>query len=240
MEIIVLKQCDSTQDYLLNKLSQSTQLDQHYLVITQNQTRGRGQRNRFWHFFPNALAISLNRSLNPTLTLSTLEVGTWICDFFKQKGLDLYLKWPNDLFNQQKQKVGGCILDVIDNGKKAVFGIGLNLMAPANSDQIDPSIFEHRPGFIYPKHQDSPTLALSYAKELGQYLHRRKHEQPYQVIKAWESYCLHLNQEVLITDDDGTHWKGIFKGIDQFGRAEIVDSESNRIKTLVTSRLAIT
>ena len=138
---------DSTNDYLRDRLTTHSGLlmPQGMMVLTDFQTRGRGRLNRRWLSPPNtSLLFSLLFRLNwPSeranwlIMLAGIAAATAIK---AETGLDIRLKWPNDLMlqrNGQWYKLAGMLLDCDfgdeSNLKTAILGLGLNVNIPAEA-----------------------------------------------------------------------------------------------------------
>ncbi|MEO1620542.1 MAG: biotin--[acetyl-CoA-carboxylase] ligase, partial [Cyanobacteria bacterium J06632_3] len=117
------------------------------VVIAQQQTAGRGQRNRKWCSPPGGLYLSL--ALEPDLPVSYSAqltcMGAWgIAIALNNLGATVDIKWPNDLYFRGK-KLGGILtetkLSTSSSSKKgtekkrakikqAVIGVGINWHNP--------------------------------------------------------------------------------------------------------------
>jgi BirA family biotin operon repressor/biotin-[acetyl-CoA-carboxylase] ligase len=124
--------CASTNDLALERLASGC--DHGTLVLAEEQTRGRGQRGRAWHS-PAGLSVYASlvlRSPGPirTPTLVVAAVGLGIAEGLETAtGLDVGLKWPNDLWIGGR-KLGGVLVE--SRGYRAdqpglVAGFGLNV-----------------------------------------------------------------------------------------------------------------
>lgn len=106
------------------------------LILTENQTNGRGQQNKSWVSAPgNNLTFSI--VLKPGIILPDvfpfrlnkaigLAIFYWLERYFPEKTI---LKWPNDIFLNQK-KICGTLTENIIQGNKliwSVIGIGMNV-----------------------------------------------------------------------------------------------------------------
>jgi len=108
------------------------------IVTAEYQTAGRGRRGRGWTMPPGAgLALSVSWRFEPrpaTLSALSLAVGAAARRaIFDATGLDVALKWPNDLF-VDGGKLGGILVeisDVADGACHVVAGIGINVRFPA-------------------------------------------------------------------------------------------------------------
>lgn len=130
----VLTLVDSTNNYLLNK----TEYIGNYAVFAEQQTAGRGQFKRIWYSnFGKNIALSLLWQFsNPLskLTGLTLAVGIAVVKALEEYGLKrIQLKWPNDIFYEEK-KLAGILIEsrtIERKVQKIVIGIGLNLYDPS-------------------------------------------------------------------------------------------------------------
>lgn len=118
--------------------------------VADSQTAGRGRRQsggqrKAWHS-PKNTNIYLSVLLRPTIELSqaaglTLAAGTGICDaLIQQTGLDIWLKWPNDLYIGSR-KLAGILTEASTTGTRLdaiVVGVGINvnLTADAIPDEL--------------------------------------------------------------------------------------------------------
>lgn len=133
-KLIYVPECHSTNT-LLNELNDSSPLPEGAVVITDNQTAGRGQRGNLWEaekgknltfsflLKPSFLAAKDQFRLNMTISLAVISA------------LKLYtssqikLKWPNDVFINN-EKIGGILIENQLRGamlSDSVVGIGLNI-----------------------------------------------------------------------------------------------------------------
>lgn len=110
------------------------------LVIAETQTKGRGRLGRSW-LSPKHKGIYLSLILKPKILpaqspVVTLLVSISICEAIKEvTGLDAKIKWPNDIFIQNK-KLGGILTELnaeMDEIHFMVIGIGLNVNNDKNS-----------------------------------------------------------------------------------------------------------
>ena len=91
------------------------------------QTAGRGQMRRPWHSPRGNLYVSflLPRDANLQGEAAALIVGGLLVGAFRRLGFPLSLKWPNDLLLNERDKVGGLLLEA-RNGE-TLAGLGVNL-----------------------------------------------------------------------------------------------------------------
>jgi len=133
LEIVCFNELESTQIYLIDGLKEK-KLTVPIVVMAKEQTKGIGSRDNSWEggsgnlFF--SFAISLD-SLPKDLPLSSASIyfSYLMKDILKEYNADVWLKWPNDLY-QNNSKIGGTITKKIDN--ILVCGMGINLLKNEN------------------------------------------------------------------------------------------------------------
>jgi BirA family biotin operon repressor/biotin-[acetyl-CoA-carboxylase] ligase len=117
--------------------------DSHSMaVLAEEQTQGRGRRGRSWHSPPGAnLYLSLGwRFHGPVERLSglSLAIGAMLAEAIAGDcGVDVALKWPNDLYHGER-KLGGVLIELLaeKNGTIPVIaGIGLNVNMPVEDTE---------------------------------------------------------------------------------------------------------
>ena len=133
--IEILPQIDSTNSELMRRarLGQTEPV----LLVAQHQTAGRGRLGRTWHDSPTggapaALMFSLGLALHPAQWSGlSLAVGLAVAQALHD---DLQLKWPNDIWYQQRKLAGILIetspLAASPAGRYVVIGVGVNMAAP--------------------------------------------------------------------------------------------------------------
>ncbi|MGB0454422.1 MAG: biotin--[acetyl-CoA-carboxylase] ligase [Bacteriovoracaceae bacterium] len=213
IEHIHLQSCDSTQIEIQKRIKDLTSRDCNLLVSTSEQTNGHGRRGRGWLQPKSGLCFSFTITPPTIPTLLSLEIGVLISQFFeKTYQQSIKLKWPNDLLCVKAKKVGGIIIDHIDG--KYIVGIGINLEeGPKELSDISSGL--HLGDFHDQDYSKIPELIYHYC------LSNRCQD----IIQSWSGRCLHLNQEVLIEDDD-TKIEGVFKGLGENGQALIQTPET--------------
>ncbi|CAN5460744.1 biotin--[acetyl-CoA-carboxylase] ligase [soil metagenome] len=133
-KLIYVPECHSTNS-LLNDLNDSSALPEGTVLITDRQTAGRGQRGNSWEAAPGQnltfsillrpgfLELKDQFKLNMSISLAVVEALRFI------GSANVKLKWPNDIFIENK-KVGGILIENQVQGPKlacSIAGIGLNI-----------------------------------------------------------------------------------------------------------------
>lgn len=134
MKIIKLDAIDSTNSFL-KELAQNSTLEEYTVVVTKNQTSGRGQMNNSWHSEPNknltfsiftrfkSLPIQHQPYLNFAISLAIFHV-------LKSMSVpNLAIKWPNDIMSGNQKICGTLVETTFANQriKNTIIGIGLNV-----------------------------------------------------------------------------------------------------------------
>lgn len=134
-QVIYMPTCHSTNDFAIECLEKP---DTHEgcIVITDNQTAGRGQRGNLWIsssglnltfsviLKPTSLLISDQFVFNMAISLSIVDV---LHDILPNENVKI--KWPNDIYVND-YKVGGILIEnTIEPPfmKTSIVGIGINV-----------------------------------------------------------------------------------------------------------------
>jgi len=102
------------------------------VVVCEQQTQGRGRRGRSWLSVPGGLffSILLRPNLPPHRASElTLLTAVALAEAFRELGIEVWIKWPNDLLVNGKKLVGILTELVADEGKTrgVVVGVGVNV-----------------------------------------------------------------------------------------------------------------
>ncbi|HIK04362.1 MAG TPA: biotin--[acetyl-CoA-carboxylase] ligase [Trichormus sp. M33_DOE_039] len=121
------------------------------VVIATEQTAGRGQWGRQWISQTGGLYLSV--AINPDLEANasyrlTLATAWGIADQLRQCGINVGIKWPNDLVLEGR-KLGGILTETkVNQGKitQAVVGVGINWANPVLETGINLQTWQARRG----------------------------------------------------------------------------------------------
>lgn len=131
----VFFEIDSTNRYLMDHAARGG--ERPWLCFAESQSAGRGRRGRQW---ASPFAANLYFSLLWRFELGadvlaglSLAAGAAIAEALHRMGIEgIGLKWPNDLFHQNR-KLGGLLIEVSGEASgpwDAVIGVGINLEMP--------------------------------------------------------------------------------------------------------------
>lgn len=135
VQIITLKEVDSTNNYLRN-LPTEEKKNEIVVAVAHKQTNGRGQRGNSWKseegknltfsilIHPTFLEARQQFILSQAIALSIKEVL-----YDDVRSPHPRIKWPNDIY-WNKKKLGGILIENDLIGKqldKCIIGVGINL-----------------------------------------------------------------------------------------------------------------
>jgi len=133
---------ESTNHYLNTKSIDGA--PSGYLVLAEQQTKGIGRRGKSWVSpFANNLYLSLlwRFQFGPAqLACLSLFIAVAVVRALKKAGInDAGVKWPNDIYWQNK-KVAGILLEMraeISGPSVVVIGVGVNINMPENNKETE-------------------------------------------------------------------------------------------------------
>ena len=203
------------------------------IIITENQTKGRGQKTKTWGMVPGkSLVFSLILAKNYPIDQSgliSLSVSLALVESLNKRGLKAKIKWPNDIFVNEK-KIGGILCETkIDTSKinTMVIGVGVN---------VNESISEHDDNiqknlttmFEVSKHPHQRELLVAeFINSFEVFLNKLSTE-PTKIIEEWLDKCMHLNENILFLQNEKI-LEGVFCGLDDNGFAKI--EIDNKVKS---------
>jgi BirA family biotin operon repressor/biotin-[acetyl-CoA-carboxylase] ligase len=133
--LVFMPECHSTNDEALQRIRSGT-APEGTVIITDNQTKGRGQRSTVWITSPGS-NLTFSIILLPSFLQSkdqfylNISIALGITDFLEQLIPEkaVRIKWPNDIIIDDK-KVCGILIENQLSGQRiqhSVIGIGLNV-----------------------------------------------------------------------------------------------------------------
>lgn len=216
LNVVVLQRVDSTNQYLLDKVAAKKSVHGD-VVLAESQTSGRGRRGRQWQSpYAQNLCFSMGWQFDggaSQLQGLSLAVSLVIAEQIEGAyGLDVSLKWPNDLLIEGK-KLGGILLEVsgdLSGECSVVVGIGLNINMRLLGAQVI----------------DQPWLSLVQALEASQSAKEGRLDRESIAVqlviglsemfeifpsggfaalrKRWESRCAHIGKQVALNSASDT------------------------------------
>ncbi len=212
----------------------STQRNAHHLaeentpdgsvVLAEEQTGGRGRLGRVWHS-PKRTGIWMSLILRPNLPIHqtpqiTLLAAVSVAQAVqKLTGVQLEIKWPNDLLYRKKKLVGILTELQAEEGhvKSVIVGMGLNVNL--TEEQLPEELKKIATSLRIIKGEPISRLDLiSHILNEFERLYLLYLEQGFKVIKLlWESYATRFGQVVNARTFNGGVIRGTAKGITDDG-----------------------
>lgn len=136
--IIYLQETDSTNNYIKNLLLEQ-KIEEGTTVCTNYQTAGKGQRGNSWEaeigmnllfsivLYPDAIRANEQFIISQVVSLAVADYIRYKIDEIDIN--DITIKWPNDIYWQEKKLCGILIENSLieDKIKESVIGIGINI-----------------------------------------------------------------------------------------------------------------
>lgn len=139
-DILYLPECHSTNDIALQKF-RNKEVNEGSIIITDRQTKGRGQRGNAWESDPG-LNLTFSLVLTPHFLDAreqfglNMAVALGIREALAAFYADILVKWPNDIVHETQGKIGGILIEntLSHRGMEvSIVGIGLNINQTAFS-----------------------------------------------------------------------------------------------------------
>lgn len=131
--VIHKEELDSTNSYL-TKLCDAEKVDEYTTVLSDFQTRGRGQIGNSWES-ERGKNLTFSTVVYPTNVIArdqfiiSIITSVAICDALSKYTDDISVKWPNDIYWKDK-KICGMLIENDLQGiyvSRSVLGIGVNV-----------------------------------------------------------------------------------------------------------------
>ncbi len=132
---VYLPSCHSTNE-IASEIIQNQSFFEGTVVITDNQTAGKGQRGNSWEsnagqnitysILLKPLFLHINEQFKLNIAIS-LAIYEFLCKYLSK---DLRIKWPNDMYVGNK-KIGGILIENSISGNRisnTIIGIGVNVI----------------------------------------------------------------------------------------------------------------
>jgi BirA family biotin operon repressor/biotin-[acetyl-CoA-carboxylase] ligase len=217
------------------------------------QTSGKGRLGRSWISHPHqaltfSVAYPFKKNISELSGLS-LACGLAVIKGISQasgisqedlKKLGLGLKWPNDIFFNEK-KLAGMLLEggQLNSGQSIwlVIGIGINLTTDeALENTIQRSIASldqiNKVSVI-----DADVLWLAILKELGETIEIFEQHSFAKFQEEWNSWDIYKNKTCVIIHNDQIQHEGFERGVDDQGHL-LIESD-NKMKKIISGDVSL-
>lgn len=249
--IEVLPEIDSTNTELMRR-AKAGRLEP-ILLVAEKQTAGRGRMGREWHELSDRVESRSSSNALPSLTFSlgmplspvdwsglSLAVGLSIAQSLHA---DVGLKWPNDLwFNDRK--LAGILIETCNVGESryVVIGVGINITQPSKTQISKTAILRTAPAWLQElrPHMTAPDALLCIAPKLidAILMFSQQGFAPSQT--RFNQRDVLLNKHISVDDNNpNQHNKttGIAKGVNAKG--ELVIATSHGVVTIHSSEVSV-
>jgi len=203
-------------------LNKKKSCDEGTIVVTDFQTKGRGQRNNLW-LSEKKSNLTFSFIISPNLFISyqfylNIITSLSICNVLRSiVGENIKIKWPNDLF-YKNSKIGGVLVEnIIFNKKiqKSIIGIGININQKIFSMKSAISIYN------VTSHNHDIDSILTLVKIEFEKNYNLLREKKFNILYTrYLSVLYNTKQKVNFIEND-IRFAGIIIGIDNLGKIKI-------------------
>jgi BirA family transcriptional regulator, biotin operon repressor / biotin---[acetyl-CoA-carboxylase] ligase len=224
--LVFMPECHSTNSYALQLCQHSPLAPEGTVVITDNQTAGRGQRGNNWITEPGknlTFSIILKPAFLNTKDQFFLSVFTSLSlrDYLQAKGCSsIRIKWPNDIYVGSKKICGVLIENVVSGSRfsNVVIGIGLNInQVRFGVDSATSLRLSLDQSFDLPSELET-LLAFVEAR----YLKLRQND-PQSMMEEYLSLMYWRGETHMFSSND-KFFEGTITGLDENGRLKVLTS----------------
>lgn len=230
-DLIALESVDSTSRFLKDYVSENRP-NKPLFCTTKNQTAGYGQQKRSWITNEKSAIFSLAYPLDKDYVLSglvSLHIASLLHQTLTELTADtLYLKWPNDIFNDSGKVAGILIEQVIKKDYRVfIIGIGINRDASKATPLSE--------GSSSVKHFDLEVFFQNFFKKIQQSELQNYSQQ--ELAHYWQLNDLFKRDETVKLISLDIEEQGIYLGVNPQGQAVIKLPDT--IKTLSSGQTSI-
>jgi BirA family transcriptional regulator, biotin operon repressor / biotin---[acetyl-CoA-carboxylase] ligase len=217
---------DSTNSFASRLMAHGRKVPEGTVIIAEAQTAGRGRLGRSWHsqredgiYFSMVLFPKAPPSLAPLFTLATAVAMHNAVE--RYSGLDIDIKWPNDLLIGQK-KFCGILSEIqaeVDLVKMMIIGVGLN----ANHEQMPGDIAVRATSLrIASGHiQSRLEILLEFLEEFENIYMDFERKGPRSIIDQWTRFSSFANGRRIEIHDGVRKIAGVTRGLNALGALRI-------------------
>lgn len=225
--IIRLNDVYSTNNYAAELLNQ-TNLPNGTIIVSERQTKGRGQRGSSWESEPGknitcSIVLYPNISIDQSFEIIMMAALS-VYDLLNERDFDpIKMKWPNDVFVRNKKVAGILIENSISKGKiqHSIIGIGLNVNQTSFRNDKAASMLQ-----LSGKEWDLNQLLDQLLNHLnGYYL---KVQQKQSLMSLYEEKTLGWQKNRTYITDSGREFVGKIVGYSADGGVKILSEEETK------------
>lgn len=221
-KVVFLPQCHSTNDELVS-IAKNSNEPEGFVLYTDDQIRGKGQRGNVWVTEPHK-NILMSVLLKPKFLTPkdqyflNLVVGLAAIDLLRNYSEgNLKLKWPNDVYLNEK-KIGGILIENNLRGtvlESSIAGIGLNVNQKGFNISTATSLYLETG-----KENDRTEIMEKFLVYLEHWYLRLKSSSQSIILGEYHKLMM-WRGELRVFESDGEEFEGEILGIDSNGRLTI-------------------
>ena len=233
-------ECSSSNDEIMALARQSADLAHKALCVAHFQTKGRGRQGRSW---VNRQGECLMFSLGWTFDKPQYELGSLALVValacrraLADIGLDVNIKWPNDLV-VANDKLAGILIETarVDNKTVAVIGIGINFVLPKeveNATSVQ-ALFQT----ASKQGVSVKTLLNAVLAQLDVLLNEYAQNGFASCVGEYDAANRDTNRPVLLLQEGRVVHEGVVKGVDAQGALRLLTDKGE--KTIVSGEISL-
>jgi BirA family biotin operon repressor/biotin-[acetyl-CoA-carboxylase] ligase len=227
---------DSTNLFATRLLAHGRKVQEGTVILAEAQTAGRGRLGRTWHsereaglYFSMVLFPKAPPSLAPLFTLATAVAMHDAVE--RYTGLDIDIKWPNDLLAGGK-KICGILSEIqaeVDLVKTMIIGIGLN----ANHERFPDDIRERATSLrlVSGRIQSRVEILLEFFEEFENIYMDFERKGPGGIIDRWTRLSSFAKGRKIEIHDGVRRITGITRGLNPLGALR-VEQQGGRVEEI--------
>jgi BirA family biotin operon repressor/biotin-[acetyl-CoA-carboxylase] ligase len=230
-ELIELDTIDSTNDYA-KKLIRESAVREGTVILADFQTKGKGQKGGYWES-EKGKNLTLSTVLNPSFLevqkefYLSMSISIGIAEFLSQMSLKPKIKWPNDIYINNRKAGGILIENAVRNNiiASSIIGIGINInQTEFKSNAPNPTSVSLELGKTVDI-KDTLSLLLKYLDKWVNLLY----DERYPNIRArYKRYLFLRNEKAFFTDKKG-RFRGRIIDVEESGLL-LVKTEKKEVK----------
>ena len=233
-------ECSSSNDEIMALARQSADLAHKALCVAHFQTKGRGRQGRSW---VNRQGECLMFSLGWTFDKPQYELGSLALVValacrraLANIGLDVNIKWPNDLV-VANDKLAGILIETarVENKTVAIIGIGINFVLPKeveNATSVQ-ALFQT----ASKQGVSVKTLLNAVLAQLDALLNEYAQNGFASCVGEYNAANRDTNRPVLLLQEGRVVHEGVVKGVDAQGALRLLTDKGE--KTIVSGEISL-